>query len=75
VEQITEFKKVYNQIVTELVQCRNSSKQTQDDVAKWVNVSRKKIIEFENLQRFDIDLMCNLADKFSIEINLKYKVL
>lgn len=43
-------------------------------VASWLNVSRKKLIEFENLQRLDIKLMCKYADIYGIEITLKYIV-
>lgn len=64
----------YNKIVKQLVENRNQSKATQDMVANWLNVSRKKLIEFENLKGLDIKLMCEYADIYGIEIKLNYTV-
>jgi hypothetical protein len=64
----------YNKIVKQLVENRNSSKSTQDMVSNWLNVSRKKLIEFENLKGIDIKLMCEYADIYGIEIKLNFIV-
>lgn len=64
----------YNKIVKQLVENRNQSKATQDMVANWLNVSRKKLIEFENLKGLDIKLTCEYADIYGIEIKLNYTV-
>lgn len=73
-ENISNLIVTYNKIVKQLVENRNQSKTTQDMVAGWLNVSRKKLIEFENLQGLDIKLMCKYADIYGIEITLKYIV-
>lgn len=64
----------YNKIVKQLVENRNQSKSTQDMVSSWLNVSRKKLIEFENLKGLDIKLMCEYADIYGIEIKLNFIV-
>jgi len=64
----------YNKIVKQLVENRNQSKATQDMVSSWLNVSRKKLIEFENLKGLDIKLMCEYADIYGIEIKLNFIV-
>lgn len=73
-ENLSNLIIIYNKIVKQLVDNRNQSKTTQDMVAGWLNVSRKKLIEFENLQGLDIKLMCKYADIYGIEITLKYIV-
>ena len=62
----------YNQIVKELIENRNSSKATQDMVAGWLNVSRKKLIEFENLKQMDFKLLCNYCDIYGVQLKLKF---
>ena len=42
-------------------------------MADWLNVSRKKINEFEN-GNFDFDLMLNYADKLSIDVFINHKI-
>ena len=63
----------YNKIVSELKENRNQSKVTQDTVAGWLNVSRKKLIEFENLKCFDMLLLCNYCKIYGIDLKLTYK--
>jgi DNA-binding XRE family transcriptional regulator len=65
---------IYNSIVKQLVENRNQSKCTQDTVANWLNVSRKKLIEFENLKRLDIELLCKYSDIYGIDLNLKFTI-
>lgn len=73
-ENLSNLIVTYNKIVKQLVENRNTSGCTQDTVASWLNVSRKKLIEFENLQGLDIKLLCNYADIYGIEIKLNYKI-
>ncbi len=68
------LKVTYDKIVKQLVENRNASKTTQDMVSGWLKVSRKKLIEFENLKGFDIKLMCEYADIYGIEIKLNFIV-
>ena len=62
----------YNQIVNQLIENRNSSKCTQDTVASWLNVSRKKLIEFENLKQMDFKLLCSYSDIYGIDLKLSF---
>lgn len=63
----------YNDIVTNLIQIRKEAKFTQEFMAEWLNVSRKKINEFEN-GAIDFVLMINYADKLSVDIKLNYVI-
>ncbi len=62
----------YNKIVKQLIENRNSSKCTQDTVASWLKVSRKKLIEFENLKRLDFELLCKYCDIYGIDLKLYF---
>lgn len=73
-ESLSTFKCTYNKIVKQLVENRNSSKVTQDMVAKWLKVDRRKIIDFENLNRFDIELMYNYCNIYGIDLYFNYNV-
>lgn len=62
------------QIITQkIIECRKESGQTQDDVAQWISVDRRKIIEFEKCEKLNIELLCILAEKFSIELKLNHE--
>jgi len=58
-------------IVTELIKIRKDAKFTQEFMADWLKVSRKKLNEFEN-GSFDFDLMVNYCDKLGIDLRLNY---
>jgi DNA-binding XRE family transcriptional regulator len=75
-EDVTNFETIkanYSEIVTQLIKIRKENDLTQQFIADWLNVSRKKINEFEN-GRFDIELLCNYADRLSVTIDLKYAI-
>lgn len=61
--------KNYQSVVTKLIQERKESKFSQEFMAEWLGVSRKKLNEFEN-GKIDFFLMCHYADKLSIDIEL-----
>ena len=61
--------KNYQLVVTKLIQERKESKFSQEFMADWLGVSRKKLNEFER-GKIDFFLMCHYADKLSIEIEL-----
>ena len=61
--------KNYQSVVTKLIQERKESKFSQEFMADWLGVSRKKLNEFEN-GKIDFFLMCHYADKLSIDIEL-----
>jgi len=62
-----------NEIVTKLIQIRKDANFSQQFMSDWLNVSRKKLNEFEN-GSFDFELMVKYADKLSVEISINYKV-
>ena len=59
----------YQLVVTKLIQERKESKFSQEFMADWLGVSRKKLNEFEK-GKIDFFLMCHYADKLSIDIEL-----
>lgn len=61
--------KNYQSVVTKLIQERKESKFSQEFMAEWLGVSRKKLNEFER-GKIDFELMCHYADKLSIDIEL-----
>jgi len=69
---LVHIKSKCDEIRTHLRKHRNDSGLTQDNIAEWVGVTRKQIIEFENGSRFDIELLCNLCDKLGIDLRLNY---
>jgi DNA-binding XRE family transcriptional regulator len=73
---VTEPLHIYtqiNEVITKLIQIRKDAKFSQEFMADWLKVSRKKINEFEN-GSFDFDLMVNYADKLSVELKLNYYI-
>jgi DNA-binding XRE family transcriptional regulator len=71
---VHNFKKVYKEIVTELIKNRNSANITQQFMADWLDVDRRKIIAFENLKKVDLEIMLKYADKLSIDIKFNYVI-
>ena len=75
-ENVTEKLQVYeacNKIVADLIKIRKDAGFSQEFMAEWLKVSRKKINEFEN-GNHDFDLMVQYADKLSVEIKLYYTI-
>jgi len=74
-QDVTEKIQVFEQcieIVTMLKTQRIRAGFSQDFMADWLNISRKKFNEFEN-GKFDFELMVMYADKFLIKINISYQ--
>lgn len=74
-QDVTEKLQVFDtckEIVTMLKTQRIRARISQDFMAEWLGVSRKKLNEFEN-GKFDFELMVNYADKFSIDIKITYE--
>jgi DNA-binding XRE family transcriptional regulator len=59
----------YYNVLTKLIQERKESKFSQEFMADWLGVSRKKLNEFEQ-GKIDYYLLCHYADKLSIDIQL-----
>lgn len=74
VQDCVHFKQQYQALVQELVQCRKSIPQSQQDVADWLKVDRRKIIAFEKAEKYDIELMLKYARIMTVEINLLFEV-
>jgi DNA-binding XRE family transcriptional regulator len=71
--EVTEELQIYKQcteIVTSLVSTRKEIGLTQEFIAEWLGVSRRKINEFES-GKFDFDLMIKYAHKLGMDIELK----
>lgn len=73
--QYDTIKCTYDNICKQLKENRNKSGVTIDIVAEWLKVDRRKIIALENCERLDLELLCNYADIYGIEIKLNYKLL
>lgn len=58
--------------VTELVQTRKEAHISQQFMAEWLGVSRKKINKFENGD-FDFELFCKYCEHFSINILIRFE--
>ena len=67
--QAIEVCKVY---VTELIQTRKEAHISQQFMADWLGVSRKKLSEFES-GAFDFELFCLYCDRLSINIVIKFE--
>jgi DNA-binding XRE family transcriptional regulator len=72
VPNIVHFKQQYKAIVQELVLIRNQANITQQFMAEWLNVDRRKIIAFENLKKIELEILLSYADKLSVDIKFNY---
>jgi DNA-binding XRE family transcriptional regulator len=59
----------YNEIVTKLIAIRKEANFSQQYIADWLGVSRKKINEFEQ-GKMDFELLIKYANKLSVELSL-----
>lgn len=73
VQNIVHFKTQYNAIVQELVQIRKSIPMTQAELADWLKVDRRKIIDLEN-GNINISLLLTYADKLSVDVKFNYTI-
>ena len=72
VQNITNFKSKYKEIVHELIKIRNEAGFTQQFLADWLEIDRRKIIAFESLKKVDLETMLKYADKLSVDIKFNY---
>jgi DNA-binding XRE family transcriptional regulator len=73
VQNIVHFKEQYLKIVQELVQIRKSIPMTQAELADWLKVDRRKIIDLEN-GNINISLLLTYADKLSVDVKFNYTI-
>jgi DNA-binding XRE family transcriptional regulator len=69
---VQDFKKVYKEIVKELIEIRTLAKFSQQFMAEWLKIDRRKIIAFENLKKVDLETMLKYSDKLSVDIKFNY---
>ncbi len=74
IKNFDTIKCTYDEVVNQLKENRNKSGVTIDTVASWLKVDRRKIIDFENFKRFDLQLMCEYADIYGIDLKLTFQI-
>lgn len=74
VPNIVHFKAKYKEIVHELVQIRKDAGLTQDSMADWLKVDRRKIIAFEGFKKINLELLLIYSHKLSVDINITFTV-
>ena len=74
VPNIEQFKEKYKELVPKLVHIRKQSGTNIDQMATWLNVDRRKIMQFESLKKINLELLLLYGDKLSIDINFKYTI-
>lgn len=74
VQDCVHFKKQYERLVQELVQCRMSIPQSQQEISDWLKVDRRRIISFEKAEKYDIELMLKYARIMTVEIQLLFQI-
>ena len=60
-----------NQIVQNIAQFKRKYKEL---VAAWLNVDRRKIIQFEGLKKVNMELLLLYGDKLSVDIKLNFEI-
>lgn len=73
VQNIVHFEQKYKDIVRNLVQIRKGIPMTQSQIADWLNVDRRKIMDLEN-GGVNILLLLRYADKLSVDIDVNFKI-
>lgn len=74
VPNIVHFKNQYKVIVQEIVRGRKLAGQSQEQMADWIGVDRRKIITMEGLKKVELETLLKCADKLSIDIELRFLV-
>lgn len=64
------FKDSYNELLKECIKRRKDAGFTQEFMADWLGVDRRKIMELES-NKVKVGLLLNYADKLDIEVELK----
>jgi IS30 family transposase len=74
IPNIEHFKSLYRELVPKLVNIRKQSGTNINQMAEWLNVDRRKIMNFENLKKINLELLLLYGHKLSVEIHLKYEI-
>ncbi len=67
VQNIVHLKEFVQKNVHQLIAIRKESGFSQDFIAQWLDVDRRKIIALES-GNLDIELLCHYADKLDVDI-------
>lgn len=71
---VLEFKKMYKKLVPELVKIRKQSGTNIEQMAEWLNVDRRKIMQFESLKKVNLELLLLYGYKLSVDVKFKYAI-
>ena len=74
VPNIEHFKTAYRELVPKLVQIRKQSGTNIEQMAEWLNVDRRKIMQFESLKKVNLELLLLYGHKLSVDVNFKYAI-
>lgn len=69
---VQDFKNMYNELLNLVIENRKEAKLSQEFMADWLHVDRRKIMDLEK-GKIDIMLLLECADKLSIETQLIIK--
>lgn len=70
VQNVVQFKTAYRQAVQKIVHARETAGITQQFVAEWLGIDRRKISSFENLKKIDLETLLIYGHKMSVDIKL-----
>lgn len=73
VQNVVHFKKQCTEIVNNLIEIRKQIPMTQEGIADWLKVDRRKIMALENGE-INISLLLKYADKLSIDVKLTFEI-
>lgn len=66
---VHQFKEVYKEIVEEIIIRRKAAGFTQESLAEWFEVDRRKIIQLEKCES-GVGLLLRVAELFDLDIKL-----
>ncbi len=69
---VQNFRKVYNELLKECIERRHLAGVSQQFLADWLEVDRRKIIALEK-GNGGVGLLLNYADKFDIVTKFEFK--
>lgn len=70
VQNNVQFQNNFKEVVQKIVQIRKEAKFSQEFMAEWLNVDRRKIMALESGALIDYDLLYRYADKFDIQLTI-----
>lgn len=74
VPNVVQFKAKYRAVVQQCVQAREQAGVTQEFLAEWLDIDRRKIIALEKFKKIDLQTLLLYADKFSVDLQIYFTV-